>query len=344
MPAASRKRSPAKLNLMTTTYHKTTASQAIDPRSVAESILGHVEWQDGVSGFCQCPGGSYHTHGTAERHCRVTLDGAPTVFCFHTSCLAQVEAANHALRSAIAKGELAANGHQTPRQPTPAEIAAIKERERCQLLKARAKGGKFEILDRFATDPAELWETSPVRLTDGAANDWRWLLRLFHADDVVWIGAVNDSCADDAPESRKADCRKYFRTVAEWLALPAVPGQFTCPSVFKCGVHSRGNANVLLRRFLVIESDSLNKAQICAVFSWCRQFLRLRAMVDTAGRSLHGWFDAPGTVTENELKVILPEFGCDPALFKLAQPCRLPGAKRDGGTQALLYLDVGGAR
>jgi hypothetical protein len=42
------------------------------------------------------------------------------------------------------------------------------------------------------------------------------------------------------------------------------------------------------------------------------------------------------------LKNILPNLGCDPALFKPSQPCRLPGARRGDKTQALLYLDLEG--
>jgi hypothetical protein len=118
---------------------------------------------------------------------------------------------------------------------------------------------------------------------------------------------------------------------------------FTCPSTFKTGTHSRCNDNVVQRRFLVVESDVLDRNQVCAVFHWLEQFTRLRAIVDTAGKSLHGWFDVPSDSTMDELKIILPVFGCDPALFKQAQPCRLPGAlrtDRENKVQSLLYLDL----
>jgi hypothetical protein len=86
-----------------------------------------------------------------------------------------------------------------------------------------------------------------------------------------------------------------------------------------------------------------------AVINWCRSFMRLRAIVDTAGKSLHGWFDAVPPAIEAKLRVILPNLGrasdedektLDPALFKVAQPCRLPGAVRDGKYQNLYYLDL----
>jgi hypothetical protein len=96
-------------------------------------------------------------------------------------------------------------------------------------------------------------------------------------------------------------------------------------------------------RFLVVESDTLSKAEIAAVFGWCRQFLSLRGIVDTGGKSLHGWFDYPTTAQLHELRGILPRLGCDPALFKPSQPCRLPGARRGERVQSLLYLDPEGA-
>jgi hypothetical protein len=133
------------------------------------------------------------------------------------------------------------------------------------------------------------------------------------------------------------------------LKLKVAPGNFTCPSTFQPGTYSRSNKNVVVRRFHVIESDCLSKEDMLAVINWCHQFMRLRAVVDTAGKSLHGWFDAVAPEVEAKLKVILPNLGresdeqektLDPALFKLAQPCRLPGARRDGKLQTLLYLDL----
>jgi hypothetical protein len=126
------------------------------------------------------------------------------------------------------------------------------------------------------------------------------------------------------------------------LAEPKAHWTLTCPSAFKPGSHSRCDANVITRRYLVLESDTLDKNQVCAVFKWMEQFGRLRAIVDTAGKSLHGWFEVPDNDVLGELAIILPALGCDPALFGLSQPCRMPGASRDGRIQSLLYLDLEG--
>jgi hypothetical protein len=36
---------------------------------------------------------------------------------------------------------------------------------------------------------------------------------------------------------------------------------------------------------------------------------------------------------------MLPELGCDAKMFNASQPCRLPGALRDGNFQKLIYLN-----
>jgi len=61
--------------------------------------------------------------------------------------------------------------------------------------------------------------------------------------------------------------------------------------------------------------------------------------VDTAGKSLHGWFDFPGDGCIPTLKEHLTALKCDPNMFRPSQPCRLPGALRDGKYQRLIYFD-----
>lgn len=299
--------------------------------SITAALVRDIYWTDGDTGFCQCPGQHRHTHSNKRRDCRVTLDKVPTLYCVHTSCLSEVERVNHELRSAIAKAECGKSPIIHARPPTAEELARKRERAANERLKLRAEASLPQILKDHATDPVDYFELSPMRLLDDPSNDWRMLLGLFQPDDIVWIGQVYDS--------GKQDHTRNFRSVREWFKEPAAFGQFTSPSIFKRGSFSRSNENVVQRRFLVIESDHLNKAEMCAIITWCRQFMRLRAIVDTAGKSLHGWFDWPGKDAEKQLKAILPKLKCDPALFRNSQPCRLPGAIRGKNYQALLYLD-----
>jgi hypothetical protein len=75
-----------------------------DPRQVAASIIGAVDWQTEVSGFCRCPGEALHTHHNGKKDCRISVDGAPTIYCFHSSCAPVVAEACRNLRRAIGQG------------------------------------------------------------------------------------------------------------------------------------------------------------------------------------------------------------------------------------------------
>jgi hypothetical protein len=294
------------------------------PHVIAERLLGAIDWGTDSNGYADCPGATLHTNSNGKRDCRVSLDGAPTIYCVHTSCKSEVEHANRALRSAIGRNSL---GSSLRRRLTPEERCQQQKRKaleaRTDYLIRGAKASLPGILRDFAVDPAELFESSPVQLGDDATNDWRLLLELFNPDDVVWIGETH--------QSGNPRFARHFRTAREWLSADSVSGSFTCPSSFKPGVSSRSNENIAAQRFLVVESDTLSKAEHCAVFSWCRQFLELRAIVDTKNRSFHGWFDFPNEECFAELKIILPALGCDSKMFTPSQPCRLPGAIRQDG-------------
>src|SRR6516225_1506151 len=75
-----------------------------DPRKVTENILGAVEWEEPAAGLCKCPGEGLHTHQTRRRDCMVRIDGAPTIYCFHTSCSGAVAEANLRLRRELGSG------------------------------------------------------------------------------------------------------------------------------------------------------------------------------------------------------------------------------------------------
>jgi len=123
---------------------------------------------------------------------------------------------------------------------------------------------------------------------------------------VVWIGNTYDS--------GKAEHGKHFRPAADWLKESSVTYPLICPATFKNNSTARSNENILARRFLVVESDTLPKDQVGAVFKWLRDRvgLDLIAIVDTAGKSLHGWFRYPAHEYQvDELKLILPALGSD---------------------------------
>jgi len=248
-----------------------------------------------------------------------------------------------------------------PREPiTPNRVSnkisqrriTVEEQYRIQVqrmerrLAARASASQKEILAKHVCGVAHYASRWPAgNIHHDPRNDWRLILKLFKSDDVVWIGQKKYESANEnhSPEWIQ-HCRTRFRSASEWLNQNDCPGILICPNPFKPVSHSRRDGEVLSRRFLVLESDTLSKDQVCAVFKWAEQFTKLRAIVDTGGKSLHGWFDMPSPDVLAQFEIILPQLGCDAAMFTPSQPCRLPGANRPetGRIQRLVYLNVEG--
>jgi len=51
----------------------------IDARQIAASLVGTIDWQTEVSGFCRCPGEALHTQQNGKKDCRVSVARAPTM-------------------------------------------------------------------------------------------------------------------------------------------------------------------------------------------------------------------------------------------------------------------------
>jgi hypothetical protein len=68
---------------------------------IAEEILGEIDWESETRGYLPCPGKHLHTAADKDHDCRIDIDGAPTLHCFHDSCSGIVAGVNHELRSRI---------------------------------------------------------------------------------------------------------------------------------------------------------------------------------------------------------------------------------------------------
>ncbi|MEI6195338.1 MAG: hypothetical protein WCS42_13520 [Verrucomicrobiota bacterium] len=325
-----------------------------DPRQTAAALLGKIDWQSEVSGFCRCPGESLHTHPTGKKDCRVNVDGAPTIYCFHSSCEQAVTAANRRLRRELGScvWELGLPGGRVLRSGDILQPNGVVLARAAVQAKARAEGHdageavmlasvtmlatRFapELFETFRWPFAQILSDSPLLVAERDPDDqFRTWLKLWPAHSHVWIG--------DVYSSGRPEHRTHFRPVAEWYQIGPVMGNYTCGAAFKPGSFQRSNANIEGQRFLVVESDTLKKDEIGAVFAYLRRRLHypLHCIIDTAGKSLHGWFDAPpNKIMENRLKAGLTAFGCDPKLFTYSQPVRVPGAWRNGKLQRLVWL------
>jgi hypothetical protein len=326
----------------------------IDPRHIAAGIVGAVDWQTDVSGFCKCPGAAQHTLKTGKKDCRVSIDGAPTIYCFHSSCAPVVAEANRRLRSALSASNwslqlpdgqmlhsgdvLQASGIVVPRAVVVAQARAegrsTDDAVMMASLAVLAERFKPELFELFGWPFAQIIEDSPLQVCHRDAEDqFRTWLKLWPAHSHVWIG--------DVYSSGRPEHATHFRPIADWYQIGPVMGNFTCGSSFKPGTFQRSNANCNGTRYLVVESDTLTKDEIGAVFAYLNRRLHfnLHAIIDTAGKSLHGWFAAPRNKRiEAQLKATLTVFGCDPKLFTYSQPVRVPGAFRDGKLQRIVWL------
>jgi hypothetical protein len=216
------------------------------------------------------------------------------------------------------------------------DSAPYQERLVLETLRINAERFRPELFEFFRWPMAAILEESPLLVAERDADEqFRTWLKLWPACSTVWIG--------DVYSSGRPEHRTHFRPVAEWYQIGPVMGNYTCGSSFKPGTYGRSNENLNGQRFLVVESDTLSKDEVGAIFAYLRRRLhyRLHCIIDTGGKSLHAWFDAPrNKVFENRLKAGLEVFGCDPKVFTYSQPVRVPGAWRDGKLQRLIWLEA----
>lgn len=313
----------------------------------AERVVGAVRWLDINHGTCTCPGKHLHTSKQGDNDCTVFVDGVPTITCFHSSCQSEVEAANRQLRRFVngidggnwrlilPDGSTVTPGGRFKAIPSQAKIdRRQKDKFKAQLEEIACKTAQLKpgILEFYKASEGELWEDSPTRL-DEETDDFRIWLNWWGHGDNIWIGEVNHT----GSERHSAN----FNPNWQWMGLSHKPPQFTCGSSFQPDTFTRSNSQVAKRRFLVVESDVLTKSECIAVFRYYRKRYRrkLHGIVDTGGKSLHGWFTYPGSVEESQyVQALLTALDCDPAMFKASQPVRCPGAIRENGNpQRLIW-------
>jgi len=295
-----------------------------DARQAAEKILGPIDWQGDTHGLCRCPGEHLHNNATRPQDTTVFIDGLPNVFCFHQSCSTARWEANRELRRQISDKSAGLSG--------PVRIQRDPEAEMLSRLNTIAgDGGQW--LDPIPWTASEIYESSPTPLPDSPDGDYALFLSLFRPDDTIWIGDITDSSP------------AHFRKQSAWSQLSSAPHPFTTGAVFKPEAEARKNEMVLARKYLVVESDVLDKDKVGSVFRLMRERFRMRlhAIVDTGGKSLHAWFEAPHTpLWEKQLLAFLVPMGIDKATFRASQPVRLPGAARGDKHQRLLWFSPEG--
>jgi hypothetical protein len=295
-------------------------------KSIVESIVSVIEW-DGDKAFCTCPGERFHSAKDGKKDCIVALDKVPSIFCFHSSCMAVIQEYNLKLRRALWNNE-----HQEKREYTDQEkreiAVRIKQKKEDESLKEWGVKNKERLFNKFQWSMADAFNESPITSDDPSEDGRLFLSTLFELNDVIWIGQPDQS------GQRFESC---FQPVSHWIQVP-INGNFTCPCVFKYGSNSRSNESVERQPYLVVESDTMTMDESCSLYKWMNTFLRLRSIVHSGNKSAHGWFEFPSEKLFQRLKILLPAMGCDWHLFRKSQPVRMPGVLRGDKYQHLCYL------
>lgn len=212
------------------------------------------------------------------------------------------------------------------------ERESRRARKRESIAKAVLQGRDF-IFDRFAWDPADVWESSPVRIEGEAADDTgEFLASLFPGDALLWTGEVWES------GPRHSD---RWRSVDEW-AFDS-PGPMVTPCTWRPGTVSRTRENVEADPYVVLDFDGApgwsprdardleeHLARALAITRWLREGLswQLAAILFTGSKSVHSWFCHPGEAAIESLQAAAPALGIDAGLIGHPEhPCRLPGQR-----------------
>jgi len=303
---------------MPTTKKAKKKTKKAPPAAIIEKVLGEVVWVSADRAYCDCPGAALHTNKDSKRDCILYLDTVPTIHCLHSSCGHLVEAKNKELRTALADSSTEGIVKVSPKQ----KKELVQLRDTMERHRLRAKLSLPRLLEDYKWTYAQIVKDSPTKIPTDRTEQTRLFLPKYPAEGKIWIGGQRDS-------GQEHDA-KHFKTRDEWMKEEIFNHAYICPSTFKEASISRSNKNVFARPFLVVESDVLKKDEVGAIFRWLNHKvgLELVAVVDTAGKSLHGWFSLPENTDLTEMKLILPALGCDPKLFTESQPVRLPGGLR----------------
>lgn len=312
-----------------------------DPKHLIEKMYGKVRWTTPVSGFIRCPGWYCHTTKNHERDCMIFFDSVPTIFCLHKSCSHIIARENKRLRDAlryncclfvnnypILKGPFVYDENINAAVIHSPESEEKRKLRNCSLLARRVFGN---VLDIFRWNLEQIKYDSPVEIPEDSSQQFCLFMRLFDRNDVVWHGDLYDS--------GKPWHRVMFRKSAEWQNLGGPIANFVSVAVYRDGSYSRSANNIERIDYFVVESDILDKEKFAAIINFLRKRLglRLRAIVDTAGKSLHAWFER--TSNMEEIKSMLDAWYCDTSMMRHSQIARVPGCPRKTKIQKLLWID-----
>jgi hypothetical protein len=196
---------------------------------------------------------------------------------------------------------------------------------------------------------ADLWHSSPIRFDDPGAAPHDFIASLFKPDDILWLGELSDS-GDPKHAAHLKTCR-------DWLKTDRLPPRIAS-GTFHNGSISRCKESVKTSPFILMESDDLighkpstpeererNKAHSSALIGYAQDKLglKLRAVIDTGGKSLHAWLDRPPDPEMSALRKMAAGFNIDESILENCQssPLRMPHCihEKTHNSANILYLN-----
>lgn len=325
-------------------------------QKICESRFTVFRWVSSSEALIRCPGEDLHTSQNGERDCKVWLDGAPTIRCFHQHCGEQVKDAASELRREIYKARQSGRATVASEIPKGPLILVPKEAREIEALKEAGQRSKEQILWKFKSTLDELRDASPYRIPDDPVEQFVLQLSTLPQKAIVFNGGLYDS-----GQPKHAG---HFRRVETLIAERRILGEFISQSSFKAGAYARVKQNSGKRLVYTVECDEIddevkrklelklplsdedkrrNKEKSIAIFRWLREAvgLRLLSVVDSTSKSLHGNFAVPPPVCVDQLACLLPAMGCDPKTLNAHQLTRVAGARRreTGQIQSLLFVN-----
>jgi len=251
-------------------------------KTIAESQLTIIEWSSDTQAYIECPGKQHHTGANAKRDCRLELDGAPTITCFHSSCSDEVAVANKKIRSIIGKAEKKGAGYKF-------ESSVTSQQSQQQSPAPAVTPEPKSFARKYVVDP---FITIPDPIPDGT----RELLRAaFEPGEGVRIAqGTNDDEGKEIPngsgvclsrdewlkklDDAKGDPNKFMRTSSR-------NGIFISVNPLRIG--GSKDADVVSYRHCLLEFDTISATEQWALIH--QSHVPASAVISSGGKSIHAW-------------------------------------------------------
>jgi hypothetical protein len=201
-------------------------------------------------------------------------------------------------------------------------------------------------------EEVDLWEMSPIRIDWPPENDTVLFLSvMFEPLDFLFIGEHLEPGIIGRNIRTAKDWIDYFQTggkTAPFIIVNPLTG-VAAPKKTGDGESFRGDGNIKSFRYCLVEFDNLTREE--QIRFWTSKEVRelpIAALVDSGGKSIHGWIRTSNINSLNdwqrEIRGKLYEqglipLGVDSACSNPSRLSRLPGHLRDNNYQRILWLN-----